>query len=265
VIGATGGIPGEAENRDAMIVGPDAPRVLAALALAAVLAFPVLQPPVLHAAQRVTVRTEDGVTIAATWHEPSFRPAPAVILVHMLNRTRRDWDALAQRLASEGIGALTIDLRGHGESGGGPATTDGGPDYSSMVLDIKAARRLLAQRGDVQQAHVGLVGASIGANLAALAAAADTSFAALALLSPSLDYRGLRIEAAVRKIGSRPVLLIASDDDPYATRSARELQKAGDGTREIVTVRGGGHGTAMLWHDPDLARTLVDWLRRRLL
>lgn len=219
-----------------------------------------------QAAQRVTVRTEDGLSLAATWYEPASRPAPAVILVHMLNRSRREWEGTAQRLASEGIGALTIDLRGHGESPGGVSATETtAADYSSMVLDVKAARRYLALRADVQQSRVGIAGASIGANLAALEASADLTIASLALLSPSLDYRGLRIEASVRKIGPRPVLLVASDDDPYASRSARELQKMGGGPREILVLKQAGHGTSMLARDGDLVRVLVDWFRRTLL
>ena len=79
------------------------------------------------------------------------------------------------------------------------------------------------------------------------------SIASLALLSPSLDYRGLRIEAAVRKV-SRPVLLVAGDDDPYASRSARELQKAGGGPRELLILKQAGHGTAMFGRDPDAGR-----------
>src|SRR5918995_4488532 len=106
-----------------------------------------------RAAQRVSIRTDDGVTLAATWYEPSSRPGPAVILVHMLNRSRREWEAIAQRLAADGIGALAVDLRGHGESPGGlPVGADPTQtDYSTMVLDVKAARRFLAQRSEVTQ------------------------------------------------------------------------------------------------------------------
>ena len=224
----------------------------------------LLTPTETSAAQRVTFRTDDGVTLAATWYEPSTRIAPAVILVHMLTRTRREWEAMAQQLASNGIGALAMDLRGHGESGAGPLGPPGRVDYSTMVLDLRAARRFLAQRSDVQQTHVGVAGASLGANLAALLASADPSIASLALLSPSLDYRGLRIEAAARKV-TRPMLLVAGDDDPYASRSARELQKAGGGPRELLILKQAGHGTAMLGRDPTLAGALVDWFRRTLL
>lgn len=216
------------------------------------------------ATQRVSIRTDDGVTLAATWYEPASRPGPAVILVHMLNHSRREWDALAQRLASEGIGALAFDLRGHGESGPAPPAAASQSEYAAMVLDVRAARRYLAQRADVQQTRVGIIGASIGANLAALEASADATIASLALLSPSGDYRGLRIDAAARKI-KRPMLLVAGDDDPYASRSARELQKDGGGPRELLLLKQAGHGTAMLSRDPSLAGALVDWLRRTLL
>ena len=210
--------------------------------------------------QRVSFRTSDGVTIAATWYEPSVRPAPAVILVHMLGRSRRDWDSLAPRLAGSGIGALALDLRGHGESSG----TAPGEDHSAMVRDIEAARRHLATRSDVQHSRIGLAGASLGANLAALEAAADSNVASLALLSASLDYRGLRIEAAVRKYGSRPILLVVSDEDGYARRTAEDLKKAGGGIREVLMLSAAGHGTNMLGRSPDLAPALVAWFQRTL-
>jgi alpha-beta hydrolase superfamily lysophospholipase len=215
--------------------------------------------------QRVTLRTEDGATLAAMWYEPSARPAPAVILVHMLDRSRRDWDSFAHRLAGGGIGALAIDLRGHGESQRYQMPETTGAHYASMVFDVRAARRYLASRMDVQQSHVGIGGASLGANLAALAAASDGTLVSIALLSPSLDYRGLRVDQALRKIAGRPVLLVAGNDDPYAARSVRELQKAGGGPRELLLLEEGGHGTTMLVRDEHLARTLVDWFRRTLL
>ena len=210
-----------------------------------------------RAAQRVTFRSDDGVILTATWYEPPAR-GPAVILVHMLHRSRRDFDALASRLASEGIGALALDLRGHGDSQGSIGT-----DFAPMVADVKAARRFLLGRSDVS-GKIGLLGASLGANLVALAAADDPGVASLALLSPSLDYRGLRIEPAMRKFGSRPVLMVVSDDDPYASRSAHDLEKGTRG-REILSLTGAGHGSTMLEREASLMGSLVDWFRRTLL
>jgi dipeptidyl aminopeptidase/acylaminoacyl peptidase len=211
------------------------------------------------ASQRVTLRTDDGLTLAATWYEPASRPAPAVVFVHMLQRSRRDWDQLATRLAGEGIGSLAIDLRGHGESPGSPV------DYAAMVQDVRAARRYLSSRSEVVPARIGIAGASIGATLAALEAGDDPSVVTLALLSPTIDYRGLRLEPAVRKYGSRPILLVASDDDGYASRSVKELQKSGGGIRELLMLSRAGNGTAMLDNNQDLAQRLVEWFRRTLL
>ncbi len=211
------------------------------------------------ASQRVSVRTDDGLTLAATWFEPSTRPAPAVIFIHMLQKSRRDWDQVAAQMAAEGIGGLALDLRGHGDSPGSPQ------DYAGMVQDVRAARRFLSSRPDVTPARIGIAGASIGASLAALAAADDPSVVSLALLSPSLDYRGLRLDAAVKKYGARPILLVASDDDGYAARTVRELRKAGAGTREVVVLSRAGHGTAMLASDADLGRRLLEWFRQTLL
>jgi dienelactone hydrolase len=233
--------------------------------LVAALALLAIAPgEVAAGTQRVTIRTEDGVSLAATWYEPGTRPAPAVILVHMLHRSRQDWDSVAAQLASGGIGALAIDLRGHGESSGGLQGVEA-PDYTALVGDLAAARRYLSSRPDVLHARVGIAGASLGANLAVLEAAANPAIVSLALLSPSLDYRGVRIEAAMKKYGARPALLIVSDDDPYAVRSGKDLQKAGGGTREVHVLNRAGHGTVMLGHHPDLARTLVDWFHRTLL
>ena len=226
------------------------------VALAVLLSSPATIP--LAAAQRLTLRTDDGVQIAATWHEPDARPAPAVILVHMLQKSRRDWDVLANSLSSAGIGALTLDLRGHGDSQGTAQ------DHAAMLNDLRAAKRFLAGRPDVSQGRIGAAGAALGATLAAMLAADDPAIRSLALLSPSLDYRGLRIEPAMRKVGSRPVLLAASSEDAYSMRSARELQK-GVSTRELQLLTSAGHGTTMLTRSPELVSTLVDWFRRTLL
>lgn len=230
-------------------------------ALIAGLALTPAAAPALRA-QLVSFRTNDGILLEATWHEPSaFGPAPAVILVHMLGRSRGDWADVGQRFARAGIGALAIDLRGHGGSDyirSGEAST-----YAEMVEDIAAARRYLSMRGDVRPARIGIAGASIGANLATLAAAGDPAIASVALLSPSLDYRGLRIEAAARKYGARPMLLVASDDDGYARRSALELQKTGPG-RELLSLVGAGHGTHMLGRAYELPAALIEFFRRTL-
>ena len=110
-----------------------------------------------------------------------------------------------------------------------------------------------------------IAGASLGANLAALVAADDPSLVGVALISPSLDYRGVRLDPPlIKKLAGRPMFLAASTEDPYAVRTIRDL--AADGVareQRLSSVR--GHGTALLSSDQELARALVDWLRARLI
>src|SRR4051812_49744032 len=84
--------------------GPSGP---AALALALLLLVDV------HAAnsRRITVRTDDGVTLAGSFFESSRRPSPGIVLLHMLARTHDDWQAEASRLADAGYAVVAIDFR----------------------------------------------------------------------------------------------------------------------------------------------------------
>jgi alpha-beta hydrolase superfamily lysophospholipase len=225
------------------------------------------QSSLLSASSRaVSFHTSDGVLIAAAMFESPRRPAPAVILLHMLTRSRDDWQSLASRLADAGIHALAIDFRGHGASAAGPPGPDGEPDLTRLVRDVQAARAFLATRSDLVRPNaIGIAGASLGANVALLEAAADPAIRSLALLSPGLEYKTLRVDAAMRKYGARPALLIAATNDPYAVRSVRQLVAIGGGPRETRTLENAGHGTTMLGRDPDLSGTLVDWFERTLL
>jgi dienelactone hydrolase len=204
----------------------------------------------------VTFRADDGHTIVGTLTEASQRPAPAVVLVGMLGRPRDDWHAVADRLAAANITSLAIDLRGQYLPDDGSGT--------SWAVDVSAAVAFLAGRPDVRAWAIGVVGASAGANLAAVAAAADPRVHSLVLVSPSLDYRGIRMEAPLRQYADRPALLVASLRDPYAARSARELAADAPGLREIQWSETAAHGTALLSREPDLVRGLVEWLLRTL-
>jgi dienelactone hydrolase len=188
----------------------------------------LLASPAYAAGRGVSFRSPDGRTINAIVFEPPQRPAPAVVLVPMLGRPKDDWDAVGQRLAEANILAVAIDLPGQSDPG------------DSRVLggwsgDVSAAIAYLNSRADVRPGAIGVAGASLGASLGALAAAGDPAVRSLALVSPSLDYRGVRIESAMKQYGARPAFLIASTRDAYAARSARELAKDPPGVRETRT------------------------------
>jgi pimeloyl-ACP methyl ester carboxylesterase len=227
---------------------------LAALALAALLPA----RPAGAVSRPVTLTAADGVTVAADVYEAPA-PSSAVVLVHVLGGGKGDWRVAADRFQAEGVTALAIDLRGHGGSTGSSTPS------SAMAQDVKAAVAWLAARPDVRPGAIAVVGASLGATAALLAAADLPQVKAAVLISPAADYRGVRLDAAGRKFARRPMLLIASQDDPYALRTLRDLMPPELPLREQRTSTVTGHGTLLLERDPDMLGALVDWVRRTLL
>lgn len=234
-----------------------------ALAIAAVVcalatATPAAQFGFLRGANRtVSFRADDGRTINALVVEANQKPAAAVVLVGMLGRAKEDWQPIAERLGEANITALAIDLPGQSL----PADPQ---ELTGWHTVIGAAVGYLTGRADVRAGSIGVAGASLGANLTAVAAASDSRIRSLALISPSLDYRGVRIESALKQYGDRPALLLASLKDPYAARSVRALAAQGAGIRETQWTETPGHGTILLAREPDLVRSLVEWFRRTL-
>ena len=228
--------------------------------LATLLVALVCAAPVEAAGTRVTFSSLDGTTLAGEVFEAANRPSPGVVLVHMLSRNKSDWHGLPDRLRDAGITALAIDLRGHGSSSGSPG------ELAAMVQDVRAAAQWLAARGNVRPDAIAIVGASLGASLALLAAAELPTVRAIGLLSPSLDYRGLRTDTGlIKRLGSRMLWLSASTEDPLALRTLRDFAAESSGPREQMVSNAAAHGTILLERDGEVGRALVDWLRRSLL
>jgi alpha-beta hydrolase superfamily lysophospholipase len=229
--------------------------MLAALALAPARALDTPTP--------VSLRASDGIALSAVWLAPA-RPAPAVLLLHSLSRTHADLDAVAQSLNSAGFGVLALDLRGHGASGG----SIGSGSLQPFALDSQAALAWLKTRPDVTSPRLGIVGLNFGATLAVIAAGSDQSVRSVALISPAIEFRGLRCDQAMRTFAGRSgaAFLAAGALDPYAARSAKQLAEITPGMRELRLVDGtGANGRQLLAAQPDLVSALVDWFQKTLL
>lgn len=214
------------------------------------LAFAAAQP------KTVSFKSADGWTIVGSYH-PGKKGAATAILVHGVGAGRGEWQDFEPQLWKLGLGTLSIDLRGHGESKKGPAgqrtyESFSSNDWASAQEDIQAAQTFLAARG---LKKVGLVGGSIGANLSSRQAAASSDVAWVVLLSPGIDYRGVSLS----DVPGRPELVAASGGDPYALQTAMGLLN-----RDNVTFlqASSGHGAQML-RDPDFVKKLLAWIAAR--
>ena len=120
----------------------------------------------------------DGVAIAADcFGEPSVRP---ILFAHGGGQSRTAWRGAARAAADAGYYAVSLDLRGHGDSDWAP---DGDYHFESYVRDFAAIVTELGGRA-------ALVGASLGGRVALLMATTHVEMvAALALadVTPRID------------------------------------------------------------------------------
>src|SRR5205814_59846 len=65
----------------------------------------------------VDLKSANGTILKGTYFAAA-KPGPGVLLFHQSNRTRKSWDEVARQLAAVGINTLTVDVRGHGDTGG---------------------------------------------------------------------------------------------------------------------------------------------------
>lgn len=237
----------------------------------------------------VAFAATDGVSLRGTYF-PNGGARTAIVLVHGFKNTRDDMIGYAAFLLDAGYAVLVYDSRGCGASGGtfGVGATED--------RDIRGAVTLLKARG---VSRVGVLGVSLGAGDAILAAARDERIDAVvadsswadesaqldrmsrlavgAVNVPLLPYEpalvdalvGGRLEDArprdeVVRIAPRPLLLIHSADDANATTplsGARQLLAAAGDPKELWIAPSGGHAGAFGAQRDEYQRRVVAFFR----
>jgi dipeptidyl aminopeptidase/acylaminoacyl peptidase len=239
--------------------------------------------------ESVTLRTSDGVHLAAWW-VPGENDA-AVVLLHGAGSTRTAVLDHAEVLGSHGYGVLLLDARGHGGSEGR------GMEFGWYgERDVAAALDFLDDQSELSPDRLGVVGLSMGGEGAIGAAGADPrvrvvvaegathrvaadkaylseygvrgdiqrkidwgTYAVAGLLSPAPEPPPLRDSVAAAQADGTPtpVLLITAGDVETELLAAKLLDRAAPDAVEIWTVPGAGH-TGGLRTEPD------EWVRRVL-
>ncbi|TAL19667.1 alpha/beta fold hydrolase [Patescibacteria group bacterium] len=216
--------------------------------------------------EKISFVTSDRVTIVGAWQDASGKRGVALLL-HMMPETKESYAELQTRLAAALIASLAIDLRGHGESlvCDENATLnykdfdDGG--HQASRFDIQAAAEWLNKQQVMGLNRLALVGASIGANLALQFAAEHREVAAVAALSPGLDYRGVAAAGPVTALSkNQKLLLVASDDDSYSAETIQELAKISPAKITVIKFKNAGHGTNMFKAEPAFPEQLTRWI-----
>lgn len=227
---------------------------------------PVVFAPVPAGYDQVSLRTADGLTLAAAWRPPA--PGKAVVLFFHGNGD--DWAGAARAMATleqAGFGVLLPEYRGYGAN-------PGQPGEAGFYADGRAALAWLAEHG-VPAQRVVLIGNSIGGGTATQLAA-ETRPAALILVSPFSTLPDVVAErfpwlpgrwlvkdrfdnaAKLGRIVSPVLVLHGSADDQIPHQHSLRLAKAAPLAR-LVLVPGANHDLAWL---PQAQRAEAEWLAK---
>ncbi|WP_282777470.1 alpha/beta fold hydrolase [Nocardia sp. CC201C] len=170
--------------------------------------------PVPQTSTATSLRTLDGLHLAATLVTPDQPTNRAVVLVHGGGVTREEggfFTRLAAGLAEAGVASLRFDLRGHGDSEGRQEELT----LSTILNDIRIALAHLNEATGA--AELSLLGASFGGGICGYyAAKRPDELTRLVLLNPQFDYKK-------RTIDSRDYWA----NDVISEEKAKELNETG--------------------------------------
>jgi dienelactone hydrolase len=222
----------------------------------------------------VDLKAADGTPLKATYFAAA-KPGPGVLLLHQINRDRKSWAGVAGQLATAGINALTLDLRGIGESRG-TRSSEGWPK------DVDAALEFLRSQPGVNRDAIGMGGAGWLGVLHSVDAARrhPDDIKSLVLMSGETLRDGLQF---LHQATQLPELFVFSDEDEYPpTQDAMKLLyvTASSPSKKLVhyslaedapwlwyetfdaarVPAHGGHGTDMFAAHPELPGIIVHWL-----
>ncbi len=236
------------------------------LVFAAGLFLLILSDIVAADSRDIILTAADDVTIRATLSTPQkvTGKTAAVILIHQGGSNRHEWDALVPKLLDRNYIVLAYDVRGHGESDPVDSLRKLFNDPNLAPLDLQAAIQYLQARPNVDANRLAVVGASIGANLAAMASSEYAIKTAVAISGKTSAVYNL---AGKTSLTMRSVFFISSAGDQGGKRAtwATELY---DQTREprqlLIVPNSSQHGVGIFDDEPQVTQKILAWLKTTL-
>ena len=174
-----------------------------------------------------------GLKIAAVEYGSG---AKGVVLVHQSDASMCQWLPYAMALAERGYRVLAFDFAGFGSSS---ATRQ--PTY---LDDIRTAVSHLRQRG---VRHVVVVGASMGATMSIVAAAAITPVVdGVVAVSPPRAFDGVNAEVAAPQLRTPALYVAGSADGNYEVYATELNDETPAALRDLLVVDSPEHGVELV-------------------
>lgn len=187
----------------------------------------------------VSFLAADGYKLSGTyWTSDSKERRPAIILSHQFNSTRHDYDSFVPLLLKNGYAVLAYDTRGFGESKNGTA------NINNFPKDVLGAVDFLKKQAEVDSSRIGIIGASVGANVAFVVSGSIKEIRAAVALSPSnTGARGVLLGNDLPNF--YPSRIFIASDEREKDDADFIYAKAAD-PKEQHIYPGFGHGIGLL-------------------
>lgn len=214
--------------------------------------------------------TKDGFIVRSTLTYPPVEKNSyaMVVLLHSLGYSSEEWGLMKYDFNQAGLAVLEIDFKGHGKSLNDIhfkrrswiyLSEKAFSDYPNEVLE--SLKQVLEQRKDIAQNYVAYVGADIGANTAIMAAKSQyPKPVCLALISPSMEFKGLYVPISLANAGNIPILAMASAKDRKTLSEINDIEKYAQGSYTKRIYEHGGTGMLMLKLNPPMTVDIVNWV-----
>jgi len=160
------------------------------------------QPEVRYESATVQFPSSDGIRLCALVLTPENPNGHGIVVCHGLAHSKNSGVRFVQYLLGAGYTLLLIDFRNHGDSEGN-YTTYGYLEKQDLLAAIRYLRDSVRIAG-----RIGIIGASMGASIAILAAAECPDVSALVLDSPFSSLRKITKEAICKMTGL-PLFLLS--------------------------------------------------------
>lgn len=214
----------------------------------------------------ITFITADNVTLSGTYQRPAARPDtkfPVVILIHQGGSNQTEWNPYRSAFTTAGYATFSYDIRGHGQSGGSFSNSDyNNPD--TIPKDVVAALAYVHAQPSTEITRVGIVGASVGGNLACVASQKQWVKTAVNLSGKTSAVQNLA-EAPTLNLDSMFHISSSGDQNGNRANWANELYSFTTAPRQVEIVSGSSaHGVSILTDDPSLLDRIIEWMNTTL-